>query len=229
VLYAYAADISCDRRCGGVLVSTVSEACDTREPQNVAVDHRKGPRRRGDALHAAIFEATLEELTAVGYAELKMEHVANRARASKGSLYRRWSSRAELVVDAVHHTIPSCAERPDTGSVREDLLGCLRGFATLLNGPSGEAIRGLMADTIRNQDLMEIVQVRFVDPGVSLFLEVLRRGAARGEVRAAALTRRIASLGPDLLREHFLVHRTPIPDRVLVEIVDEVIMPLIRV
>ena len=209
-------------------MSTVSETCGAREPADTADDHRKGPRRRGDALHAAIFEATLDELTAVGYAELKMEHVANRARASKGSLYRRWSSRAELVADAVHHTIPSCAERPDTGSVREDLLGCLRGFATLLNGPSGEAIRGLMADTIRNPDLMEVVRVRFVDPGVGLFLEVLRRGAARGEVRATALTRRIASLGPDLLREYFLVHRTPIPDRVLIEMVDEVIVPLIR-
>lgn len=206
-------------------MSTVSEAA---ESAHVAADHRKGPRRRGDALHAAIFEATLDELTAVGYAELKMEHVANRARASKGSLYRRWSSRAELVVDAVHHTIPSCVERPDTGSVREDLLGCLRGFATLLNGPSGEAIRGLMADTMRNPDLMEVVRVRFIDPGIDLFLEVLRRGATRGEVRASALTRRIASLGPDLLREHFLVHRTPIPDRALIEIVDDVIMPLAR-
>lgn len=202
-----------------------SEAC---EPANVAGDHRKGPRRRGDTLHAAIFEATLDELTAVGYAELKMEHVANRARASKGSLYRRWSSRAELVADAVHHTIPSCAERPDTGSVREDLLACLRGFATLLNGPSGEAIRGLMAETMRNPDLMEVVRVRFIDPGIGLFLDVLRRGEARGEVRASALTERIASLGPDLLREYFLVHRTPIPDRVLVEMVDEVIIPLVR-
>jgi AcrR family transcriptional regulator len=209
-------------------VSTVSEACEPRGPSDTARDHRKGPRRRGDALHAAIFEATLDELTAVGYAELKMEHVANRARASKGSLYRRWSSRAELVADAVYHTIPSCAERPDTGSVREDLLGCLRGFATLLNGPSGEAIRGLMADTIRNPDLMEVVRVRFVDPGVGLFLEVLRRGAARGEVRDTALTWRIASLGPDLLREYFLVHRTPIADQVLIEMVDEVIIPLVR-
>jgi AcrR family transcriptional regulator len=206
-------------------VSSVTEAC---EPANTLADHRKGPRRRGDILHAAIFEATLEELTAVGYAELKMEHVANRARASKGSLYRRWSSRAELVVDAVHYTIPSCAERPDTGSVREDLLGCLRGFAKLLNGPSGEAIRGLMAETIRNPDLMEVVRIRFIDPGVGLFLEVLRRGAVRGEVRASTITPRIASLGPDLLREHFMVHRTPIPDRVLIEIVDEVIIPLIR-
>lgn len=192
------------------------------------VDHRKGPRRRGDALYTAIFEATLDELQAVGYAELKMERIANRARASKGSLYRRWPSRAQLVVDAVHHRFPSHGEAPDTGSVREDLLGCLRKLADLLNGPSGEAIRGLMADTIRNPDLMEAVRVRFVDPGVRVFLEVLRRGAARGEVRAGALTPRFASLGPDLLRQYFMVHHSPIPERVLIEIVDEIVLPLVR-
>src|SRR5262245_36185475 len=74
-------------------LSSVSETC---EPTSGAVDHRKGPRRRGDALYAAIFEATLDELATVGYAELKMEHIASRAKASKGSLYRRWSCRAEL-------------------------------------------------------------------------------------------------------------------------------------
>jgi AcrR family transcriptional regulator len=192
------------------------------------VDHRKGPRRRGDALCAAIFKATLEELKAVGYAELKMEHVANRARASKGSLYRRWPSRAELVVDAIHHSFPSHGVAPESGNVRDDLLGGLRKIAALLNSPSGEAIRGLMADTIRNPDLMEAVRVRFVDPGVGLFLEVLRRGAARGEVRAEALTPRFASLGPDLLRQYFMIHHSPIPERVLIEIVDEVVLPLVR-
>jgi AcrR family transcriptional regulator len=206
-------------------VSSVGEAC---EPANAVVDPRKGPRRRGNTLYAAIFEATLAELTAVGYAELKMEHVANRARASKGSLYRRWSSRAELVADAVHYTLPGCVEPPDTGSVREDILGCLRGFANLLNGPSGEAVRGLMAETIRDPALMEVIRIRFIDPGVGLFLDVLRRGATRGEVRATALTPRIASVGPDLLRQYFLVHRPPIPDQVLIEIVDEVVLPLAR-
>jgi AcrR family transcriptional regulator len=192
------------------------------------MDHRKGPRRRGDALYAAIFEATLDELSAVGYAELKMERVANRARASKGSLYRRWSRRAELVADAVRYALPDCTEPPDTGNVRDDILGCLRAAATLLNGPSGEAARGLMAETIRDPDLMEAIRLRFVDPGVELFLTVLRRGAARGEVRTSALTPRIASVGPDLLREYFLVHRSPIPDQVLIEIVDEVLLPLVR-
>jgi AcrR family transcriptional regulator len=206
-------------------VSSVGEAC---EPATAVVDYHKGSRRRGDALYAAIFEATLEELTAVGYAELKMEHVANRARASKGSLYRRWPSRAELVVDAVHHTLPNPGEPPDTGYVREDVLGCLRASATLLNGASGEAVRGLMADTIRNPELMHIIRIRFIDPSANLFLDVLRRGAARSEVRAAALTPRIAGVGPDLLRQHFLVHPPPIPDQVLIEIVDEVVLPLIR-
>jgi AcrR family transcriptional regulator len=192
-------------------------------------DHRKGSRRRGNALYAAIFKATLEELDAVGYAELKMEHVASRARASKGSLYRRWPSRAELVADAVYHTFPpGYGEPPDTGSVREDLLGCLRKFANRLNSPSGEAIRGLIAETIRNPDLMAAIRVRFIDPGVAHFLEVLRRGAVRGEVRASALTSRNASLCPDLLRQYFLVHHSPIPEQVLIEIVDEVVLPLVR-
>ena len=190
-------------------------------------NHRKGPRRRGNVLYSAIFEATLDELTEVGYAELRMERIAGRARASKGSLYRRWSSRAELVADAIHYAYPAKEEPPDTGSVREDLLGHLRAFADLLNGPSGEAIRGLMAETIRNPDLMDVIRIRLIEPGVSGFLDILRRGAVRGEVRASALTLRIASVGPDLLRQHFLVCRS-IPEQVLFEIVDEVIMPLIR-
>lgn len=193
-----------------------------------SLDYRKARRRRGDALYSAIYEATLDELIAVGYTELTMERVASRARASKGSLYRRWSSRAELVADAVHYTLPSCAEIPDTGSVREDLLGCLRRSANLLNGASGEAVRGLMAETIHNPDLMEVIRIRFIDPDVNVFLDVLRRGAVRGEVRPSALTTRIASVGPDLLRQHFMAYRSPIPDRVLIEIVDDVILPLIQ-
>ena len=191
------------------------------------VDYRKARRRRGNALFSAIYEATLDELTAVGYAELTMERVANRARASKGSLYRRWSSRAELVVDAVHHALPECAELPDTGSVREDLLGCLRELAALLTGPSGEAIRGLTAETIRNPDLMDAIRIRLIEPNINGFLDTLRRGAVRGEVRPSALTHRIASVAPDLLRQHFLIYRS-IPDHISTEIVDEVIMPLIR-
>ena len=69
-------------------------------------DHRTRPRRRGDVLNSAIFEATLDELAEVGYAKLTMEGVAARAGASKASVYRRWPSRMELALDAVHHMAP---------------------------------------------------------------------------------------------------------------------------
>jgi hypothetical protein len=75
---------------------------------------------------------------------------------------------------------------------------------------------------------MEVIRTRFIDPSVSRFLEVLQRGAVRGEVCATALTPRIASVAPDLLRQYFLVHQAPIPDQVLIEVVDDVIIPLIK-
>lgn len=211
------------------VVKPDGDETDRPEPagDDETTDHRRGPRRRGDALTAAIFAATLAELDEVGYAELTMERVASRAKASKGSLYRRWSNRAELVMDAMRHT-RSRAEPPDTGSVREDLLGYLRRVAELLNGADGEAVRGLMAESVRDPDLMRAARTRFVDPGVTLVLDILRRGAVRGEVRPTALTPLIASVPPGLLRQHFMVYGTPIDDQVLVRLVDEVVMPLVR-
>jgi len=194
---------------------------------STTTDHRKSPRRRGDALMAAIFEATVDELAENGYAELSMERVASRARASKGSLYRRWPSRAELVGDAMQHQRPHGVEAPDTGNVREDLLGYLRSFADVFNGATGDAVRGLIAETYRDPELNRMVRIRFIDPGLAQVLDVLRRGAIRGEVRPTALTHRISSVGPGLVRQHFMVYGVPIPDSVVVEIVDEVLMPLI--
>jgi AcrR family transcriptional regulator len=192
-----------------------------------SVDHRERSRRRGEVLCSAILEATLEELREVGYAGLRMHRVAARACAGKGSIYRRWPRRAELAADAIGHAFPRSIQPPDTGSVRADLLGCLRQMADRLNSPAGEASRGLMADTVRDPELMDAIRARFIDPPISELLDVMTLGVARGEVRPSALTTRIASIGPALLREHFLVQHC-IPDRVVLEIVDDVVMPLLR-
>ncbi|WP_084210885.1 TetR/AcrR family transcriptional regulator [Pseudonocardia acaciae] len=194
-----------------------------------SADHRRAPRRRGDALTAAIFEATVAELSEGGYAELTMERVAARARASKGSLYRRWGSRAELVVDALQHTRPHDVPAPNTGSVREDLLAFLRAIAAIHDSTSGEANRGMMVEVVRDPELMRVIRVRFIEPGIANVLEILRRGVVRGTVRPTALTHRIAGVGLSLLRQYFLLHGAPVPDSVIVEIVDDVMMPLVSV
>ncbi|MGH8901060.1 MAG: TetR/AcrR family transcriptional regulator [Egibacteraceae bacterium] len=192
------------------------------------MDHRKKSRRRGEALCRAIFQATFDELAAVGYTGSSMERIAERAHTSKASLYRRWTSRAELVADAIRHTIPDPDELPDTGDLREDVLALLRLIANLLAGPVGEAARGLIAETLRDPELAQIARTRILASRPELMLQVLRRAAVRGEVRPEALTPRVANVGPVLLRHHFLVHGAPIPDRTLTEIVDDVVLPLVR-
>ncbi|MEV7028182.1 TetR family transcriptional regulator, partial [Kitasatospora sp. NPDC093558] len=57
-------------------------------------------RRRGEVLESAIFGATLQQLVTDGYARLTMEGVAAAAQTGKAALYRRWSSKEELVKDA---------------------------------------------------------------------------------------------------------------------------------
>lgn len=192
------------------------------------VDHRKRPRRRGEALNAAIFQATLDELTEGGYAALTMERVAERARASKASLYRRWPSRIELVMDAVYHVLPDPLSTPDTTSLRGDLLAALRQTAELLAGPAGEALRGLLSDVLR--DPAHTAAVRRYSQGTArrTMQEIARRAVERGEIDVGAITPRRLEAGHALLRHHFLFSGEPLTDELIVQITDEVILPLFR-
>src|SRR3954463_12484992 len=104
-------------------------------------------RRRGPELEAVLLDAAWDELMESGYARLTMEAVAARAHTGKQVLYRRWRNRAELVVAAMRHGTGSIVENvPDTGKLREDVLGVLRlmaeRFATL--GP--DVVHGLLAE-----------------------------------------------------------------------------------
>lgn len=192
-----------------------------------AEDHRKRPRRRGEALNAAIYAATLAELTEAGYSGLTMERVAERARASKASLYRRWPSKAELVINAVYHVLSGPESIPDTGSLRGDLLAMFRDVAAQLAGPAGQGLRGLLSDALR--DPRRIAEIRSHTRGhsMSMVREVVRRAALRGEVDADRITERQLETGTSVIRFHFLIHGS-IPDEVIIGVVDEVVLPLFR-
>jgi AcrR family transcriptional regulator len=189
-------------------------------------DHRTRPRRRGSTLDAAILRATIAEIDQHGYADLSIERVAERARASKASVYRRWPSKVALVLAAVYHQLPDTAAAPDTGSLRGDLLALFRRAARLLAGPAGVAIRGLIGDALRDPELAG--QLRGYTRGRSMaaLRDVLRHAGQRGELSPEAITPRQLEAGLSVLRFHFLVHGAPVADTVVVEIVDEVVLPL---
>jgi AcrR family transcriptional regulator len=189
-------------------------------------DHRTRPRRRGDVLNSAIFEATLVELAEVGYAKLTMERVAVRAGASKASVYRRWPSRMELALDAVHHLAPDPTHTPDTGSFRGDVLAFMRAAAALLAGPGGEALRGLLGDALADPSRTLELRKHSRGTGHRVMHELARRAVQRDEISSNVITPRRLDVAQAMLREQFLFHGPPVPDAVIVEIVDEIVLPL---
>jgi AcrR family transcriptional regulator len=185
-------------------------------------------RRRGPALERAIFDAVLDQLRVVGYVGLTMEGVAAGARTGKAALYRRWPRKEDLVVDALEHALPSSTELPDHGDVRDDVLDLLRRMTAMLNSPAGCALQCLMSETERDESFARLLHERVKEPRKRMFLDLLVRGAERGQVRPAAATQLVAEVGPALVMQRFLAEGAPVPDDYVVSVVDDVVLPLLR-
>jgi AcrR family transcriptional regulator len=192
-------------------------------------DHRRLPRRRNQVLVDAIHAATLAELTETGYQGLSIERVAKRARTSKAAIYRRWTARADLVADAIRHVYPHGNDQPpDTGNVRADLFAVLRAAADRLTGPLGEAARGLIVETLTDPEATRTARAYLDAERTRLITTVLQRAVERGQAGPQALAPQLISLAPALVSHHYLLHGAPIADRTIDDILDAVVMPLIR-
>jgi AcrR family transcriptional regulator len=188
-------------------------------------------RRRGEALERAIFTAVWAELAEKGYARLTMEGVAARAHTSKPVLYRRWSTRAQLVVAAMQYGVPARDELPDTGDLRTDVLTLLRQLEARFDDLPVDAVRGLIFEVLGDPEAAAIREY-VVQSGCDQLITVLmERAAARGEIDPAKITSRIARLPKDIIRSEYLTRadgKGRVPDSLLAEIVDEIFLPLVR-
>jgi AcrR family transcriptional regulator len=185
-------------------------------------------RRRGDVLVEAIHEAVMAELATRGYDALTIEGIAERAQTGKASIYRRWPTKLELVLDTVDAAMPSIGSAPDTGSVRDDLLTVMRRIAKHMNSRAGTAVRACMTDLKSNAGLAAAVREHLVEPRKRVIVDILRRGVERGEVSEQAITDRVVEAGPMLLYAESNQGGAALRDATVVGIVDEILMPLLR-
>ncbi len=185
-------------------------------------------RRRGQTLEQAIFQAVLEQLQTVGYARLTMEGVAACAHTGKAALYRRWPRKEDLVVDALDHVLPSLADLPDHGNLRDDLLDLLRQLAAMVNSGTGCALRCLLAEVDREHPFARLLHERVFAPRKQSFRAVLERAVDRGQLRAEAASQLVADVGPAMVVQRFLVDGPPVTDDYVESILDQVVMPLLR-
>ncbi|GII84935.1 TetR family transcriptional regulator [Sphaerisporangium siamense] len=185
-------------------------------------------RRRGAALEEAILDAAVAELTDSGYAGLTIDKVAARAGTNKNAVYRRWPNRLALGI-AAYRRLTTTVPPPDTGDLRGDVLELLRQANRYWSSPLGAILRELLAAAGGASELLEQLHEKSGDAAAAPWLIILGRAVARGEAAPEALHPRVATVAIVLLRNEFVVRGVPnAPDEVLVEIVDEVYLPLVR-
>jgi AcrR family transcriptional regulator len=186
-------------------------------------------RRRGEVLEKAVLDAAWAELTQIGYDDLTFDAVATRAGTSRAVLYRRWPSKQDLLLATVAHqaaTDPVVA--PDTGSLRGDVVGLLR-LANEVRVRIVIFVLTRLGDFFREAGTNPAELGAFAQGGRdALLAEVIQRAVARGEVTPGQISERVARLPIDLFRHELMMTLRPVPDQSIVEIVDDVFMPLVR-
>ncbi len=183
------------------------------------------PRGRNADRDRQLLDATLEVLAETGYDRLNLDLVTARARASKATLYRRWPSKADLVVAAFAHAVGHTGATADTGSLRDDLLYAVTQISDEMRR-LGDLIAALVPEMRRNPDLGTAFDQRFITPRYGAVAEIFRRAAARGDLRDDVDLDLVWDLVPGLL-----LYRTLNPGRTLTgdtarDLVDRVLLPL---
>jgi AcrR family transcriptional regulator len=189
---------------------------------------RTRQRRRGEKLEAALLEAAWDELIEVGFARLTMESVAARAKTGVAVLYRRWPNKDELAIAAIgHYATTHPVDSPDTGSLRGDMVALLTstgstrvGFFAIVSA----TFSGLLASSgLTPAQVREKIMAGYPMPSGQVFA----RAHERGEIDLDRIPPAVLTMPGDLIRHDMLMTYKPIPHQRILEIVDDLFLPLV--
>ena len=186
-----------------------------------------GPRPRVEGeRESEILDATLVLLCRVGYDRLTMDAVAAEAKASKATLYRRWTSKPSLVVDAILRSKEALqAPEVDTGSLREDLVQMACGHGGLTDTRSSEIMAGLVTALHHDPDFAVEFRTRVLGPKIEIGRRVFERAQARGEITADLDLDLLSNALAGIILHRSFVLGLPADEKTVAQVVDEIIVP----
>jgi AcrR family transcriptional regulator len=153
----------------------------TDAPGEVPSAERRPGRPRDVRADAAIRQAAIEVLADKGPGGFTVDEVAARAGCGKATIYRRWPSRANLLLDTAH-SMGLEPELVDTGSVRSDLALLITQLAAKLHDTAaGRIMPGVMAEAAVNPEMRAVLSA-FVQDRRKRPREVVERAVARGQL-----------------------------------------------
>lgn len=145
------------------------------------------PRRRGrprnEGLRRTILRAAADLLEERGVDGVTIEAIAERAEVGKQTIYRRWASRAAVLVEAFLSQDDATGGVPDTGSLRKDLAIFASGLADSAGRDSlRRSVAGLVSASHTDAEVGRLFRERFVAPSRAVLRQVLERANGRGEL-----------------------------------------------
>jgi AcrR family transcriptional regulator len=188
----------------------------------------RGGRPRDPNRDGVIRAAILRLLADVGYGSLTMDAVASEAGVGKATIYRRWRTKQDLVVDTISDLNRAEAAPADTGSLEGDLRAMMHSLVSVVTGPTGAATLSLLSTVPHQPALAHAFQEGPLAVWRQSFNEVWSRAEQRGEVRPGTGSSVIAEVPSALLVQRWLLTGRPVDEAYADEVLDTVVLPLIR-
>lgn len=183
------------------------------------------PRVEGDR-EQEILAAAIDVLAELGYDRLTMDAVATRSRASKATLYRRWNSKASLVIEALLSQ-KGAPTVPDTGTLRGDLLEAFCGMGGLTDRKQMAVLASVITAIGRDEEFATAFRRDFIGPKAEISRTIFERARDRGEICADLDLDLITPALPGIvLHRQFLLGEMPSTDLVT-RVIDQIILPAV--
>jgi AcrR family transcriptional regulator len=143
--------------------------------KEVDESHRARGRPRCEDTRARILQAGLELLEQSSFAEITADAIAERAGASKATIYRWWPNKDAVLVEALRETVAQEFPFPDTGNLREDIRAHVHNFITLLAGRRGRIFTAFVAAAQSDAEVAETFQRVWREPRRTASKAILER------------------------------------------------------
>jgi AcrR family transcriptional regulator len=183
------------------------------------------PRVEG-AREGEILDAALALLVDVGYDKLTLDAVATASRSSKATLYRRWASKADLVVDALCRAKDAPqVQLDDTGTLRGDLIAMACGHGGLGDASVTAVMASVITALHRDREFADAFYHRFIAAKLEDARRVFARAAERGEIRDDLDLDLIPQVLPAVILHRVFVLQQPVDDDLVLRIIDQVVLP----
>jgi AcrR family transcriptional regulator len=191
-----------------------------------AVRPNRGGRPRDPSRDGVIREAILRLLADVGYGALTMDAVASQAGVGKATIYRRWRTKEDLVVDTIAGLEQKVIDSPDSGTLEGDLRSLMHSLVDIINGPLGAATLALLSTVPHQPALAAAFRTGPIAVWRTAFDEVWARGVGRGEVSGPSPLASEATSA--LLVQRWLLTRQPVDRAFADEVLQGVVLPMVR-